>query len=152
MLNSNLQGYVVVADASDNFNVSAWSGGSEHSWHVTIDKSWKCNMKFVYKLFLQQVRIHAWTASTITARKITFKRKDDSDKWCIISVAENNTIYAKESGYGGKRRSIFTISQTDLSSPTKDFTGSKEWQIDFDEYKANGKCAKMDFCVQYAKQ
>ena len=153
MLNSNLQGYVVVADASGNYTgVSGWSGGSEQSWSVKIEKSWKCNIKLLYKLFLQQVRIHAWGASTITARKITFKRKDDRDKWCITSVAENNTISAKASGYGGRYRSIFTISQTDLASPTKDFMGSKEWQIDFDEYKANGSCAKMDFCVQYAKQ
>ena len=92
--NAHLQGFVKVTDPSGKYpSISAWVGSWEQS--ALIEKpsgNWKCNMKFIHKVYLHAIRIHQCIEEdwhTYSANNVTWKYKDSEGKWITTAKVQN---------------------------------------------------------------
>ena len=141
----------MVADVSDNYpEITEWSSGAFTAREVELRKEWHCNMVFLHKVYLQEIWIYLKGSASATVNVITFKRASDKGGWQTTSVARNQSISSIATDMTCYQSAMFRIRQENLEAT--DYTGSKEWQIDFTNYKDNGTAVKLGFRVQYANQ
>ena len=156
ILGSDLQGVVQLTDASGTYPyINQWTSGADLSYEVQLSGSWKPNITFTTPVFLQEFWIYVLQNENCTAHcdKAVFKRRTATGGWHVTSTLIDKTINCYPSVPAGKAYwstvHVFRIRQENLES-LDDYTGSTEWQIDFENYSDDTTACKAGFRVQYA--